>query len=51
MAACGAFRARVVGADAKSILGAGDEGGAVGGGYVASLGCLAEAEVSEAKRD
>ena len=50
MAAWGTVRARIVGADAESILGTDYEGGAVGGGYVASFGCLAEAAVSEAER-
>jgi hypothetical protein len=48
--AWGTFRTRVVGADAESILGTDDEGSAVGGGYVASFGCLAEAAVSKRKR-
>ena len=44
-----ALRARVVGSDTKGVLGADGEGSAVGGGFIACRGGLAEAEVREQK--
>ena len=49
MTARRALRARVVGSDAKGILGADGEGSAVGGGFIACWGSLAETEKSKAK--
>ena len=49
MTARRALRARVVGSDTKGILGADGEGSAVGGGFIACLGSLTEAEKSKAK--
>ena len=49
MTARRALRARVVGSDTKGILGADGEGSAVGGGFIACRGGLAEAEKSKAR--
>ena len=51
MTARRALRALVVGSDTKCILGADGEGSAVGGGFIACWGSLAEAEVSEQKSE
>ena len=49
MTARRALRARVVGSDTKGVLGADGEGSAVGGGFIACWGSLAEAEKSKAR--
>ena len=49
MTARRALHARVVGSDTKGVLGADGEGGAVGGGFIACWGSLAETEKSKAK--
>ena len=50
MTARRALRALVVGSDTKCILGADGEGSAVGGGFIACWGSLAEAEMSKEKK-
>ena len=51
MTAWRAFRARVVGSDGKGILWADGERSAVGGGFIACSGSLAEAEMNKEKSE